>query len=46
MFGVTVDREAHQYVSHLFGRGSYAIVNRPEHLALVLPGIYRQIIGH
>ncbi|WP_299312148.1 nitric oxide reductase activation protein NorD [uncultured Halomonas sp.] len=46
VFGVTVDREAHQYVSHLFGRGSYAIVNRPEHLALALPGIYRQIIGH
>ncbi|MCG6656888.1 VWA domain-containing protein [Halomonas campisalis] len=45
VFGVTVDSEAHQYVSRLFGRGSYAIVNRPEHLALALPGIYRQIIG-
>jgi nitric oxide reductase NorD protein len=29
----------------LFGRGGYAIVNRPEHLALALPGIYRQIVG-
>ncbi len=45
VFGVTVDSEAHQYVSRLFGRGSYAIVNRPEHLAQALPGIYRQIIG-
>ncbi|MFY0989204.1 nitric oxide reductase activation protein NorD [Halomonas sp. C05BenzN] len=44
VFGVTVDREAHQYVSHLFGRGSYAIVQRPEHLSQALPGIYRQII--
>ncbi|MBA2779680.1 nitric oxide reductase activation protein NorD [Billgrantia kenyensis] len=46
VFGVTIDSEAHQYVSHLFGRGSYAIINRPEHLSLALPGIYRQIIGH
>lgn len=45
VFGVTIDSEAHQYVSHLFGRGSYAIVNRPEHLSLALPGIYRQIIA-
>jgi nitric oxide reductase NorD protein len=45
VFGVTIDREARQYIPHLFGRGSYAIVNRPEHLALALPGIYRQIIG-
>ncbi len=45
VFGVTVDSEGHRYVPHLFGRGSYAIVNRPEHLSLALPGIYRQIIG-
>ncbi|MFN2338522.1 MAG: nitric oxide reductase activation protein NorD [Gammaproteobacteria bacterium] len=45
VFGVTIDREARQYIPHLFGRGSYAIVNRPEHLAMALPGIYRQIIG-
>jgi nitric oxide reductase NorD protein len=46
VFGVTIDREARQYIPHLFGRGSYAIVNRPEHLALALPSIYRQIIGN
>ena len=45
VFGVTIDREARQYLPHLFGRGGYAIVNRPEHLALALPGIYRQIVG-
>ncbi|SDI97170.1 nitric oxide reductase activation protein NorD [Billgrantia gudaonensis] len=45
VFGVTVDSEGHRYVPHLFGRGSYAILNRPEHLSLALPDIYRQIIG-
>ncbi|WNK19804.1 VWA domain-containing protein [Halomonas piscis] len=45
VFGVTIDRQAGQYIPRLFGRGGYAIVERPEHLALALPGIYRQIIA-
>ncbi|WP_300270515.1 VWA domain-containing protein [Halomonas sp.] len=45
VFGVTIDREAGQYIPRLFGRGGYAIVQRPEHLSLALPGIYRQIIA-
>ncbi|ATJ84574.1 nitric oxide reductase activation protein NorD [Halomonas beimenensis] len=45
VFGVTIDREAGRYLPHLFGRGGYAIVQRPEHLSLALPGIYRQIIA-
>ena len=45
VFGVTIDSEAHQYVSHLFGRGGYAIIHRPEHLSHALPGIYRQVTG-
>jgi nitric oxide reductase NorD protein len=45
VFGVTIDRQAGQYIPRLFGRGSYAIVQRPEHLSLALPGIYRQIIA-
>jgi nitric oxide reductase NorD protein len=45
VFGVTIDQEARQYIPHLFGRGGYAIVQRPEHLSLALPGIYRQIIA-
>ncbi len=45
VFGVTIDREAGQYLPRLFGRGGYAIVQRPEHLSLALPGIYRQIIA-
>ncbi|MCB1676740.1 MAG: VWA domain-containing protein [Halioglobus sp.] len=46
IFGVTIDREAQHYIDHLFGRGGYAMVQKPEHLSLALPGIYRQIIGH
>lgn len=45
VFGVTIDRDAHQYIGHLFGRGAYAMVQKPEHLAQALPGIYRQIIA-
>lgn len=45
VFGVTIDRDAAEYVPHLFGRGGYAMVQRPEHLAAALPGIYRQIIA-
>ena len=45
VFGVTIDRDAQDYIAHLFGRGGYAMVQKPEHLSLALPGIYRQIIA-
>ena len=45
VFGVTIDRDAHDYIAHLFGRGGYAMVHKPEHLAMALPGIYRQIVA-
>lgn len=45
VFGVTIDRDAQQYIAHLFGRGSYAMVQKPEHLAQALPGIYRHIVA-
>ncbi|TDG12618.1 VWA domain-containing protein [Seongchinamella unica] len=44
VFGVTIDRDAQDYIGQLFGRGGYAMVHKPEHLAQALPGIYRQII--
>lgn len=44
VFGVTIDRDAGQYIPHLFGRGGYAMVQRPEHLATALPAIYRKIV--
>ncbi|MFV0476947.1 MAG: nitric oxide reductase activation protein NorD [Parahaliea sp.] len=43
VFGVTVDREAGQYIPRIFGRGGYALVDRPEKLSEALPRIYRQI---
>lgn len=45
VFGITIDRDAHDYITHLFGRGGYAMVHKPEHLAMALPGIYRQIVA-
>ena len=45
VFGITIDRDAQDYIGHLFGRGGYAMVHKPEHLSLALPGIYRQIIS-
>lgn len=45
VFGITIDRDAQHYISHLFGRGGYAMVQKPEHLSLALPSIYRQIIS-
>ncbi len=43
VFGITVDRKAGQYVPRLFGRGGYALVDRPEKLMESLPRIYRQL---
>jgi nitric oxide reductase NorD protein len=45
VFGITIDRDAQDYITHLFGRGGYAMVHKPEHLAMALPGIYRQIVA-
>lgn len=45
VFGVTIDRDAQTYIAHLFGPGGYAMVHKPEHLAMALPAIYRQIIA-
>ncbi|MCB1843947.1 MAG: VWA domain-containing protein [Halioglobus sp.] len=43
VFAVTIDHAAGQYIPRLFGRGGYALVNRPENLTAALPRIYRQI---
>ncbi|MCP5244532.1 MAG: VWA domain-containing protein [Burkholderiales bacterium] len=45
VFGITVDRKAQDYFPYLFGRGGYAIVNRPDRLSHVLPIIYQQLLG-
>lgn len=46
VFGITIDRDAQKYIAHLFGRGGYAMVQKPEHLSLALPRIYQQIIAN
>ncbi|MFV0277736.1 MAG: nitric oxide reductase activation protein NorD [Parahaliea sp.] len=45
VFAITVDKEAGHYIPRLFGRGGYAMVDRPEKLSEALPRIYRQITG-
>lgn len=44
VFAVTIDRESQGYFPRIFGRGGYAVVFRPEHLATSLPAIYRQLV--
>ena len=46
VFGVTIDRDAQDYIGQLFGPGGYAMVQKPEHLSQALPGIYRQIVAN
>ena len=43
LFGITIDREAKDYFPYLFGRGNYAIINRPERLIEIVPTLYRQL---
>ena len=45
VFGITIDRDAQQYIAHIFGRGRYAMVHKPEHLSLALPRIYQQLVA-
>lgn len=45
VFAVTIDRESQAYFPRVFGRGGYAVVYRPEHLATALPAIYRQLVA-
>jgi len=45
VFGITVDRQARDYIPYLFGRGAYAIVGHITRLPTALPMIYRQLVG-
>ncbi|RAI57090.1 nitric oxide reductase activation protein NorD [Roseicella frigidaeris] len=45
VFGITVDREARDYVPYLFGPGGYAIVPDISRLPVALPAIYLQVTG-
>lgn len=43
VFAVTVDRNATEYLPHMFGRGRFAIVPRLSKLVTALPAIYRSV---
>jgi nitric oxide reductase NorD protein len=43
VFGITVDREARDYVPTIFGLGAYVIFPDISRLSTALPAIYRQI---
>lgn len=42
-FCVTIDREANDYLPHLFGVGGYAVIRKPEELPRELPLLYAQM---
>lgn len=44
VFGITIDRKAQDYFPHLFGRGSFAIIDDISRLSAALPKIYRQLV--
>lgn len=42
-FCVTIDREANDYLPHIFGIGRYAVIRKPEELPHKLPLLYAQM---
>ena len=42
-FCVTIDREANEYLPHLFGAGGFAVIRKPEDLPKELPLLYAQM---
>ncbi len=42
-FCVTIDREANEYLPHLFGAGGYAVIRKPDELPKELPLLYAQM---
>ncbi len=44
-FCVTIDKEARDYLPHLFGPGGYVVIRRPEELPYRLPMLYARLTG-
>lgn len=42
-FCVTIDKEAHDYLPHLFGKDSYIVIRKPEELPMKLIKLYGQL---
>ena len=45
VFGITVDKEARDYVPRLFGANGFAVIGRPGKLVEALPVLYRHVVG-
>jgi nitric oxide reductase NorD protein len=44
-FGITIDREAQEYMGHMFGEINYTFINDVRKLPLRVPEIYRLLTG-
>ena len=42
-FCITIDKQAQDYLPHMFGAHGYTLIRQPEHLPLRLPQLYRQL---
>ena len=42
-FCVTIDKEAGEYLPHLFGNQGYVVISRPEQLPVELPLLYARL---
>ncbi len=42
-FCITIDQEAGDYLPYMFGAGGYTLIDKPQHLPLYLPQLYRQL---
>ena len=42
-FCITIDKQARDYLPHMFGAHGYTLIRQPEHLPLRLPQLYRQL---
>ncbi|MDH0896523.1 MULTISPECIES: VWA domain-containing protein [unclassified Pseudomonas] len=42
-FCITIDQEAGDYLPYMFGAAGYTLIDKPQHLPLYLPQLYRQL---
>ncbi len=45
VFGVTIDKKAQGYFPHMFGKGGYSIVSRPDRLTKALPSLFQHLVA-
>lgn len=42
-FCITIDQQAGDYLPYMFGASGYTLIDKPQHLPLYLPQLYRQL---